>query len=139
MVKNNTTHEQAKKLIELGIDINTADMHFHRVQNPNCEFDNVEYLWEEYPKFKIEKHNTEVKRPCWSLSVLIDMLPNFIDNPEYVTPMELHISKTRIAYKHYDPYEDMDVCDVQCYGDTFFDCVYNTVCWLLENKHHEVN
>ena len=141
MVKNNTTHEQAEKLIELGIDINTADMHFHRVPNPNYDWDNVEYLWDEYPKFDPEKHFNEAKRPCWSLAVLFDMLPNYVDIPgkdedgeEYVTPSELHIGKTRIAYKHYNPYQDIDECDMQCYGDTFFDCVYNAVCWLLETK-----
>ena len=138
--KNNTTHEQAEKLIELGIDVSTATMHFHRMPDMGL-LDGPMYTWDVFPKFNPDKHFNEAKRPCWDLATLFDMLPGCIDIPvndedetTHTVSSLLNIGKSRITYEHYDPYQDMNIADMQCYGDTFFDCVYNMVCWLLENN-----
>ncbi len=67
MVKNNTIHEQAEKLIELGIDVNTA---------------------EEYPKFDPEKHNTIGNKvemePEWKFATRFKFRGKTIDGGDWV-------------------------------------------------------
>lgn len=70
-----TSIEQFKKLIELGIDINTADMHYSTwtilnegeyILSPN-QGETIEELQEDYGNQVI---------PAWSLSALFDILPD---------------------------------------------------------------
>ena len=70
-----TSIEQSKKLIELGIDINTADMHYSTwtilnegeyILSPN-QGETIEELQEDYGNQVI---------PAWSLSALFDILPD---------------------------------------------------------------
>ena len=62
MTKICTSIEQSKKLLELGIDVNTADM-FYRDNGID-----VKLMWE---------HNApKVESPCWSLSALLDIVPS---------------------------------------------------------------
>lgn len=58
-----TSLEQSKKLIELGIDVNTADMRYSPL-NPD-----IPWVWVSKPL--IEKDAI----PAWSLTALLDLLP----------------------------------------------------------------
>ena len=60
-----TDLEQSKKLIELGIDVNTADIIYNM-------FD-VSYIRHDTP---IDKYHT----PAWSLAALMEMLPSYIED-----------------------------------------------------------
>ena len=57
-----TSLEQSKKLIELGIDVNTADM-FYRDNGVD-----VKLMWEHLP-------DVQVTNPAWSLSALLKLMP----------------------------------------------------------------
>lgn len=61
-----TTIEQSKKLIELGVDVNTADM----------------YWWYGGKIYYVEAiddgdFNKESDTPAWSLSALLELIPNW--------------------------------------------------------------
>ena len=110
-----TTLKQSKKLIELGIDINTADMY---------------YQW--YSETESALHvgkgskNLNADCPAWSLAALFDFLPEHIQ----VSP-SLKQSKYMCNYHN----------GIVEFGDDYhkekstnlFDAVFEMVCWLKEN------
>lgn len=62
-MKAYTDLEQSKKLIELGIDVNTADIIYNILD--------VSYIRHDTP---IDKYHT----PAWSLTALMEVLPSYI-------------------------------------------------------------
>ena len=115
-MKHYTTIEQSKKLLELGLNPESADMYFS--------------LWEEDPNFKevdmMESAPFEWKEitvydralPCWSLGALLELMPT-----------GAHIEKRNNNYACYivynKPYE----------ADTPIEAVYSMIVWLLENNY----
>lgn len=106
-----TSLEQSKKLMELGIDIDTADMHYSTwtilnegeyILSPN-QGETIEELQEDYGNQVI---------PAWSLAALLDILESEIDGEEGET-YELNIEKDgtwwniwyRERYDEADPIE----------------------------------
>ena len=76
-----TSIEQSKKLIELGIDVNTADMYYpNRVSIDNLYYpkrvgkDNyvLPIVW------KIGHPLLSQEIPCWSLTALLNIIPKHI-------------------------------------------------------------
>lgn len=130
-IKEYTTHEQSEHLVELGFPIELATAHYKRTYD--MSIDGGEYTWQLYLNFDPEKHVSETRGPAFSLAALVDFLPNFIDSG-YTSPSELYLGKTRVCYKYYDFVGDCDMAQFQAYNDSFFECVYDTVCWLLENN-----
>ena len=62
-----TSLEQSKKLIELGIDVNSADMYYSRADVALGEM-------ESYPNIlHCEEIGDDI--PCWSLAALLKVLP----------------------------------------------------------------
>ena len=63
-----TDINQSKKLIELGIDRNTADMFWDTLfaKKPEAQVNNHHY---------IDEYDDEHRVPAWSLSTLFNMLP----------------------------------------------------------------
>ena len=109
-----TSLEQSKKLLELGIDITTADMYY-----------SFDYNIEEYeedaqiiPQSELEQHFSLFPEdvPAWSLSALMELIPNWtMDKTD-------KINLTCNPYYH---------CEV-CYENPIDACV-EMVCWLKEN------
>ena len=104
-----TSIEQSKKLIELGIDMNTADMlwtYDFTVNDINCL--NV-----------ISKHlkPEENDIPAWSLSALLELIPE-------------RIPGTKLVIKWDGSYyiEGRD-----CLCDNAIDAAFEMVMWLKEN------
>ena len=100
-----TSIEQSLKLIELGIDVKTADMCWCNENdviavpyNSACEI--VKYA------------------PAWSLSALLDIIPNWtMDKTD-------KINLTCNPYYH---------CEV-CYND-YVDAAFEMICWLLKENN----
>lgn len=112
-----TTKEQGKKLIELGIDVNTADMYYYNN-------DDIPQVISDIKSLK-ENINPKFYTLAWSLSALLNLIP--------------YLSLNKLCYDteawrcdiHYND------GDVRKYGDTFdspIDATYNMLCYLLENK-----
>lgn len=73
MVHYYTNIKQSKKLIELGLNPETADMVYRMEFNP---YDNVYVLNEEYPELlKFSGYFLQEDVPCWSLGALLGMMP----------------------------------------------------------------
>lgn len=73
MIKSYTSIEQSRGLLGAGLDPNTADMRFFRIDD------------EYFPDFKPYKESAEKTKtpPCWSMARLIALLPEtIIVNPK---------------------------------------------------------
>lgn len=134
-----TDIEQSKKLIELGIDVNTADM----------------YWWSTSKRSYIEAMDdgdfdeTEGHIPAWSLTALMNLLPSeFTEKGEYSeTTYRIDIRKYaltddvdiyQIAYGNYHWYEDGSHSwkDMVNSGEKeeLIDAVFQMIIWLKENE-----
>ena len=113
-----TSIEQSQKLIELGIDVNTADIIYNI-------FD-VSYIRHDTP---IDKYHT----PAWSLTALMQLMPKLYDENDLndggcqpVLCKGFDNNMWHVVYRstmymtdwYYDP----------------IDAAFHMVCWLLENK-----
>lgn len=111
MKKICTTIPQSLRLIQLGIDLGTADMFWDTLisKTPECHVNN---------RYFIDEWNDDNTYPAWSLSALLDLIPagralyHDVINNKYV-----FTGNTRSGlYK--DP----------------VDAAFEVVCSLLENK-----
>ena len=115
-----TTIEQSKKLMELGLDINSADMYWW-----NCHgFRLSANPYTEEVKKGFESHQLECI-PAWSLSALLDISP------------AIDLNKFRGKYKcDYLKDEWSNGPDYTTYSyDNPIDAVFEMVVWLLENRY----
>ena len=106
MTKICTSVEQSKKLMELGINVNTADM-FYRDNGVD-----VKLMWEHLP-------DVQVTNPAWSLSALLEFMPNFTLNG-------FGNGQFNCRDERADCYALLDTCPL--------DAAFEMVCWLKENK-----
>ena len=105
MNKDYTSVEQSQKLIKLGIDKTTSDMHYdeHTLENY-------------YSPIPIIGKYSEIhdELPCWSLAALLNELPNGIDviKEEADTENERYMCTIRIDDDIISTFADnpVDVC-----------------------------
>ncbi len=120
--------------MELGLDPNTANMvyfiHHNNEYEPEFAFDTIERdfrdnwepIWDTWDEDNI---------PCWSMSALMDMLPQHVQN------------KYNIKFVHNVYFTIFNDDGTVTFGDnihtesgaTIMDAVVNFFCWLLENGH----
>lgn len=116
-----TSKEQSKKLIELGIDIKTADMCW------SIDIPDLPTLLA-YPITDCD--NWENKIPAWSLSALVKILSDITDYS-----FELIFLK-RTTDGRGDVLENIYRCSVDM-KDTWntepIDAAFEMICWLKEN------
>ena len=137
-----TSQEQSKELIELGIDVNTADMFWNTLfsKKSEAQVDN-HHLADEYDDW--------YRVPAWSISALMNLLPSeFTEVGEYSeTTYKIDIRKYaltddvdiyQIAYGNYRWYDDGSCSwsDMINNGEKeeLIDAVFQMVVWLLKNK-----
>lgn len=118
-MKHYTSIEQSKKLLELGLNPDTADMVYFKflVSTPNSkdwEWGNLPMILGDIPRKEIPEETL----PCWSLSALLELMP-----------IGAHIEKRNNSYACYivynKPYE----------ADTPIETAYTMIVWLLENNY----
>ena len=107
MTKICTSIGQSKKLIELGIDVNTADMYY----------DVNSYGIQDKPEVAVGKVWSK-DIPAWSLTALIGLMPKF--------SLEKDISINAGYQLHYN-YN-------QTYYDDPVDAASEMICWLKNTK-----
>ena len=124
-----TSIEQSNKLIELGIDVNTADM----------------YWWYNGQRYYAEtkEHNDFQKSdvPAWSLSALLGLMPKSIcikktNHSGYFYFLEWQFANDNsLRYVGHNR-----ECLIDIYSDhddnwkDSIDTAFEMVCWLKENK-----
>ena len=109
-----TSIEQSKKLLELGIDITTADMWWNigigGYSGPSCV------------------SVSDVDIPAWSLSALLELIPESIN--DYTNNFsQLEITKKSISYVYAD-----GRLRIGYLKSNLLDAAFEIVCWLLTNK-----
>lgn len=112
-----TSIEQSKKLIELGIDVNTADMHYSTwtildgeyVLSPN-QGQTIEELQEDYGNQII---------PAWSLATLFVIL----------TEQDFTIKAIGNEFNI-----DIPIRHCKIWFSSLLDAAFEMVCWLKENE-----
>ena len=136
-----TDIEQSKKLLELGINVKTADMFWDTLfaKKPEAQVNNHHF---------IDEYDDEHRVPAWSLSVLMNFLPSeFTEKGEYSeTTYRIDIRKYaltddvnihQIAYGNYHWHDDgsHSWSDMINSGEKedLLDAVFQMVCWLKEN------
>ena len=129
-----TSIEQAKKLIEIGIDTNTADMHYF----PNIKIPGVlsySQMLEHFNKKQSELNDSSINTdapdliPCSSTEALLKILP--IETNGYIM-RDIHSSikrKYKIAYSYRGDYDEFAII-----RDTLCECAYETILKLKELK-----
>ena len=123
MDKIATNLEQSRKLVELGIDPSTADMHYSSwtiladgefILSPNYG-QTIEEMQEDYGNQII---------PAWSLSALLQLMPRVGHSfPELCRGKE-----TGLFYMWLD-----EEFDTQKYSNPI-DAAFEMICWLKENR-----
>lgn len=113
-----TSIEQSQRLIELGIDVNTADMIYN-------------VLGESYVR-----HNTPIDKyytPAWSLSALLDLIPTSID--EYTDDFsQLELTKQSVSYVYAIGILRGTLRIGYLIKDNLLGAASEMVCWLKENN-----
>lgn len=127
---NYTTIEQSKKLVELGLNFDTADMYWKK--NPIL---NSEKKW--IPRI-INKllipFDDEDTIPCWSLGALLEVMPTQIEEVKgHKVDLILGHPKNKWCLAYFDWTGLQHGHDTT--GDSPFEAVYNMVVWLLENGY----
>lgn len=107
-----TSIEQSQKLIELGIDVKTADMFWDTLfaKKPEAQVDNHHF---------INEYDDEHRVPAWSLSALLGLMPTFTLNGFGNGQFNCRDARA-------NSYALVDTCPL--------DAAFEMVCWLLENK-----
>ena len=113
---------QSKKLLELGVDINTADM----LWTYDFVVNDINGLNVISANFKPEENDI----PAWSLSALLGIVPNGEKNDENYVDTESHSDFYICTYRNC-----WDGCIHSEYSEeNLIDAVFGMVRWLLENK-----
>ena len=121
-----TSIEQSKKLIELGIDVNTADMYWSIDEIPFPVNDTV-------TDWKYAQENGML--PAWSLSALEGLMPfHIIENNRFGFYQVKGFNKQGETYCFgYKTNNDSILFETSYHNDVA-DAAFEMICWLLENK-----
>lgn len=125
-----TSLEQSKKLIELGIDVNTADMFWDTAEplerivptvGPISDYDDME----------------DWAIPAWSLSALLELIPPYLG--EFKDGINFGFSKSMNKKWYSAHYIQLDNSGLATFvktvtGDTSVDAAFEMIVWLKENN-----
>lgn len=127
---------QSKKLIEIGLDIKTADMHYmhrHWEINEYTIGDQTDARPGCCPtSYNKDRNNTDHHYiPCWSLGALIDIIPSMIYKGGETFTLMVH--KDVIYHVCYKSHYHLD--EIWFSKENLLDAAFEMVCWLLENGY----
>lgn len=142
---NYTTIEQSRKLLELGLNPETADMFWQSNLNGSDRQYLLDIGKEEYFDIEINSEHCSIGNydiPAWSLDTLLELMPDEISTgKEWSNKYQIDIRKYaphtyQIAYGNNrgfsKSWHDM-INTKEC--DNFLEACYNMVVWLLENNY----
>ena len=142
---NYTSVEQSRKLLELGLKPDSADM----VYIEYASSDNLTRRFEDAEPMVLMgvpiSEMTVNVLPCWSVGALLDVMPNGIQKyDDRDRSYKTYHPNLYQAYYHccgytFGPSLKQENHDTICtFGeDSWIDVLYKQVCWLLENNYIE--
>ena len=125
-----TSLEKSKRLFDLGLDPNTADMCWG-IDDKTLHYNNTPYncAWNGYTA-------KEYYIPCWSMEALINLLPTSITDKkgtQYTRFSDFDHIEYLSGYwdggYHYKAFSEFT------FDQTLIDVLYKCVIWLLENNY----
>lgn len=123
---NYTTIEQSKKLLELGLNPDTADMYCTMLTENSKEYS-------VFVKRKVCRYNIEDGDiPCWSVEALLELIPK---HPKFNTVFRFLDSQIDGSYKYVWIFECHAVSEYTFEGTSDFDCIYQAIVWFLQNNY----
>ena len=137
-----TTIEQSKRLIELGLKSETADMHYVKktmdsMGNPiNDEFDIPHYgnTNSKYGRYVVMNFSNYETLPAWSLHRLMAIMPDKIKMMSITMEwwdFHLQIYKTTISYI------GLRVVTAFNQNDNLYDNIIDCIEWLIKEKYFD--
>lgn len=155
-----TTREQGKKLQELGVSVDTADMSWHftnmksealqwelkttRLTTKENFFGKIEKLASLFYKHADGSSMTGEEvfdkiwgkdLPAWSLGALIELMPDKIKGNIFCLVYDLNIEKNHIVYSNRQG--DDDMLKYEAYGD-LVDCCVEIIEQLTKDGHIKI-
>ena len=129
-MKHYTTIEQSKKLLELGLNPETADMYYFLDPTPAGNIYSLSLITiEKHLKSRMPEYD-KGDIPCWSLEALITIMPDKIN--QFILVMTKCMGDIIFAYinehDQYIAFQD---------GNGSIEAAFNMVVWLLENNYIE--
>ena len=132
-----TSIEQSKKLLELGLSPETADMYYALME------DNIPTKYPMLIDCDCADYYKGEDIPCWSVGALLELMPKAIQKyDERERCYKTYHPNLYQAYYHccgyaFGPSLNQENHDMLCtFGDgTWIDVIYKQVVWLLENNH----
>lgn len=122
--------KQSEKLVEAGLDPNTADMNYFNWDKTTDE------------PFVSDVHENLIDyTPCWSIGALIGLLPKTIETkkPENLYFPEILPASNGIAYTALNENKEYVFLKLFATGvesdATLIDNMVSMICWLLENNY----
>lgn len=114
-----TTPEQSKKLIELGLDIDTADMYW--------DFQETGYI---LISSELGYYQNDSEIPAWSLSALLKLMPEVKTEHGIMQPYLVGGAGRRFRFLCFYKI----TYNTQNYDEPI-NAAYEMIVWLLENGH----
>ena len=126
-----TTQKQSRHLIELGVNIETADA-LYGVPSVDLKPNLVsKFNKEEYEKYiEINPMVKDLITPAWSLDALLDLIPSCITFHQEV----VHFRMTKHEMWYEKDVDDKVIVFTRDYKTSRIDIAYNMICWLIENE-----
>ena len=129
-----TTISQGSKLVELGLDPETADMTWvndldgdHIIAKP------YQVLHKELDELRATCGEIEsVESPAWSLAILLDLLPYIIDVEGWCYDIGIYRNEKLYFMDYRNVNNGNQICEFK--GESFVDVAVDTICFLLENN-----
>lgn len=134
-MKHYTTIEQSKKLLELGLPVDSADMTWRKdCDNRYCPIVGLDVSI----KHKLFSFRYGYSIPCWSIGALLELIPSCLG--KFSDGIDFGLSKAvnnKWYSAHYIKTKEngcMEAISVKT-GDTPIDACFEIICWLLENGY----
>ena len=132
-MNNYTSIEQSKKLLELGLNPETADMYWDYDENTQSLSEAMAVLIYE-GSWKLHHKNWSKDIPCWSVGALLEVMPDIIED-KYGVTFGLSVQRKYVEYFNpstsalalYSIYHSVS-------AETTLDACYDMIVWLLERK-----
>ena len=140
-----TTHEQSKKLLELGLDPETADMVYRTLQGTTPSGRGIGHMCLAAPRSLFREDVVVLGLPAWSLEALLEAIPKSVEKVgmsygsyvRKVYELNLFCSYYHCCGYSFGPSLSQDNHDnLCCFGcDTWIEAAYMTAVWLFENGY----
>lgn len=138
-----TSVDQSRRLLELGLKKETADMHYSYLRT-NGDYELTATAYADLLRLKDRMNNRKIlgmgwdelygnNIPAWSLHRLIEMMPmTLIEDKEYHESWDLNITPLWVIYRNQDTTDDWIG---ECLGQGMYNNIIDCIEWLIKEGY----